>query len=57
MRIWSREYITWRLETAYPEGWRYAIKHPIQFLIDGWSFLDWCQKIDFELGERGTEEC
>ena len=57
MRIWSREYIRWRLETAYPEGWRYAIKHPIQFLIDGWSFLGWCEKIDFELGERGTEEC
>ena len=27
MSKWSFKYINWRLKTAYPEGWKYAIKH------------------------------
>ena len=57
IRMWSREYIRWRLDTAYPRGWRYAIKHPFQFLVDGWHFLDWCQKIDCELVKESESRC
>ena len=57
MRLWPKEYVKWRLETAYPSGWRYAIKHPVNFLVDGWHFLKWCEKIDFVLSERGEKEC
>ena len=57
MRLWPKEYLKWRLETAYPGGWRYAIKHPVKFLVDGWHFLKWCEKIDFVLSERGEKEC
>ena len=57
MRLWPKEYVKWRLETAYPGGWKYAIKHPIQLLVDGWFFLKWCEKIDFVLLERGKKDC
>ena len=46
MRNWSSEYINWRLITAYPGGWRYAIFHPFELVQDLWRYLTWCQKID-----------
>jgi len=46
MRQWPLSYINWRLTTAYQEGWKFAVKHPIIFIKDLWNFLDWCQKID-----------
>jgi len=55
MKVWSIDYVRWRLETAYPGGLKYAVKHPIKFLIDGWNFLIWCEKIDLELADRGEE--
>tara|TARA_X000001036_G_scaffold125340_1_gene118796 strand:- start:1749 stop:1922 length:174 start_codon:yes stop_codon:yes gene_type:complete len=57
MKAWSVDYVIWRLETAYPGGFKYALKHPIQFLIDGWNFLIWCEKIDLELASRGKRKC
>tara|TARA_B110000263_G_scaffold240262_1_gene243284 strand:+ start:1801 stop:1995 length:195 start_codon:yes stop_codon:yes gene_type:complete len=49
MRKWPKDYINWRLTTAYPNGWKYAINHPIIFLKDLWKFLNWCQMIDEEI--------
>ena len=49
MRKWSIKYIDWRLTTAYPGGWKYALIHPITFIKDLWNYLDWCQKIDKEI--------
>ena len=49
MRNWSIEYIDWRLTTAYPGGWKYAIKHPFELLNDIWKYLIWCQKIDKDI--------
>ena len=49
MRKWSFKYIDWRLTTAYPNGWKDAIKHPIIFIQDLWKYLNWCQKIDKDI--------
>ncbi len=46
MKSWSIKYIDWRLTTAYPDGWRHAIKHPIEFIKDLWKYLNWCYKMD-----------
>ena len=49
MRKWSLKYINWRLITAYPRGWKYAIKHPVEFIKDLWKYLIWCQNIDQDI--------
>ena len=49
MRKWSLKYIDWRLTTAYPTGWKYALKHPIIFVKDLWKYLNWCQMIDDDI--------
>ena len=49
MRKWSIKYINWRLITAYPNGLRYAIKHPIELSRDLWNYLNWCQDIDKDI--------
>ena len=49
MRKWSLKYIDWRLTTAYPEGWKYALKHTIIFSKDLWKYLAWCQMIDNDI--------
>jgi len=47
MRKWlSWPYIEWRLITAYPTGWRYAIRHPIILIKDMNNYLKWCQMMD-----------
>ena len=46
MRKWPIRYVMWRLATAYPEGWKYALKHPIRMIADVNRYLIWCQKID-----------
>tara|TARA_B100000530_G_scaffold289684_1_gene205678 strand:+ start:131 stop:325 length:195 start_codon:yes stop_codon:yes gene_type:complete len=46
MRKWSFKYIAWRLTTAYPKGWKYAVKHPIELAKDMYRYLAWCQEID-----------
>ena len=46
MRKWPIKYIDWRLTTAYPTGWRYALRHPIIFVKDIWKYLNWCQMMD-----------
>tara|TARA_Y100001970_G_C14254363_1_gene874126 strand:+ start:4041 stop:4232 length:192 start_codon:yes stop_codon:yes gene_type:complete len=46
MRHWSIKYIDWRLTTAYPDGWKYAIKNPFEFIKDIWKYLNWCHKMD-----------
>lgn len=49
MRKWPINYINWRLTTAYPDGWKYAFKHPIIFFKDLWNYLNWCQMIDKDI--------
>lgn len=49
MSKWSFKYINWRLKTAYPEGWKYAIKHPVIFINDVWNYIKWCQNIENEI--------
>ena len=49
MSKWSFKYINWRLKTAYPEGWKYAIKHPMIFINDLWNYIKWCQNIENEI--------
>ncbi len=49
MRRWSFSYINWRLTTAYPLGWKYAILHPVIFVKDLWKYLNWCQLIDKDI--------
>jgi hypothetical protein len=49
MKNWSIKYIDWRLTTAYPGGWRYAIKHPVELGSDIWKYLEWCQEIDKDI--------
>ena len=49
MRRWPFSYINWRLTTAYPQGWKYAILHPIVFVKDLWKYLNWCQSIDKDI--------
>ena len=49
MRKWPKSYVSWRFTTAYPNGWKYAIKHPTTFLKDLWKFLSWCQTIDDDI--------
>ena len=44
--LWPWKYIQWRLLTAYPNGWKYAIKHPIIFIRDISKYLEWCQMMD-----------
>tara|TARA_B100001778_G_C18158969_1_gene437213 strand:+ start:198 stop:368 length:171 start_codon:yes stop_codon:yes gene_type:complete len=46
MRSWSWKYVSWRLTTAYPGGFRYAAFHPLELTKDFWNYLTWCQKID-----------
>ena len=46
MRKWSFKYIDWRLTTAYPGGWKYAVRHPVELIKDLYKYLVWCQKID-----------
>ena len=46
MRKWPIRYVMWRLTTAYPEGWKYALKHPIRMIADVNRYLIWCQKMD-----------
>ena len=46
MRKWSFKYVAWRLTTAYPGGWRYAMRHPIELVKDTYKYLAWCQEID-----------
>ena len=49
MRKWPKDYVNWRLTTAYPNGWKYAIMHPITFFKDLWNYLNWCQMIDRDI--------
>ncbi len=49
MRKWSFKYVNWRLTTAYPGGWKYAIKNPFELINDIYKYLIWCQKIDKDL--------
>ena len=42
MRNWSFKYIKWRLTTAYPGGWKYAILHPLELLRDLKKYILWC---------------
>ena len=42
MKNWSYKYIKWRLTTAYPGGWKYAILHPIELLGDLKKYILWC---------------
>ena len=49
MRKWPKDYIKWRLTTAYPNGWKFALFHPVIFLKDLWKFLSWCQTIDDDI--------
>ena len=49
MSKWSFKYINWRLKTAYPGGWKYAIKHPVIFINDLWNYIKWCQNIENEI--------
>ena len=46
MRKWSIDYVDWRMTTAYPGGWRYALRHPVQLIKDLRKYIIWCQKID-----------
>ena len=49
MRKWSFKYVNWRLTTAYPVGWKYALFHPIELVRDIYKYLLWCQEIDKDL--------
>ena len=49
MRKWPIKYIDWRLTTAYPNGWKYALIHPIILVKDLWKYLEWCQMIDKDI--------
>ncbi|MBI45272.1 MAG: hypothetical protein CMG66_03800 [Candidatus Marinimicrobia bacterium] len=49
MRKWSIKYINWRLITAYPDGLKYAIRHPLELCRDFWNYLIWCQEIDKDI--------
>ncbi len=49
MRKWPKDYIMWRLTTAYPNGWKFALLHPFVFIKDLWNFLSWCQMIDKDI--------
>ena len=51
MRNWSFKYIAWRLNTAYPGGWKYAVIHPFELVRDMYRYLAWCQKIDKHTGK------
>tara|TARA_B100001094_G_scaffold136960_1_gene132639 strand:+ start:631 stop:834 length:204 start_codon:yes stop_codon:yes gene_type:complete len=42
MRNWSFKYIKWRLTTAYPGGWKYAMLHPLELLKDLKKYILWC---------------
>ena len=47
MRKWMYwPYIEWRLLTAYPTGWKYAIRHPIIFIKYINGYLEWCINFD-----------
>ena len=46
VRKWPFKYIDWRLTTAYPGGWRYALRHPFELINDMWKYLTWCEEID-----------
>ena len=48
-RKWPIEYIDWRLTTAYPKGWKFALLHPLILIKDLWRYLEWCQKIDEDI--------
>ena len=52
MKKWSFKYVNWRLTTAYPDGWKYAIKHPFELINDMYKYLISCQKIDKDLDNR-----
>ena len=49
MRKWSWSYINWRLTTAYPGGWKYALLHPLELIKDLNNYLVWCQKFDSQI--------
>ena len=49
MRKWPIKYIDWRLTTAYPKGWKFALLHPIILIKDLWKYLEWCQMIDKDI--------
>tara|TARA_B100001540_G_C15242769_1_gene389112 strand:- start:307 stop:522 length:216 start_codon:yes stop_codon:yes gene_type:complete len=44
MRNWSFSYIEWRLTTAYPGGWKYAVFHPVELISDLNKYVLWCEK-------------
>ena len=46
MKSWTFKYLFWRLDTAYPEGWKFILKHPIQSASDIKKYLVWCEKMD-----------
>ena len=46
MRKWPLNYILWRMDTAYPNGWKYIILNPLVFIKDLLKYLSWCQMID-----------
>jgi len=46
MRKFTFKYIDWRLTTAYPDGWKFVVFHPIVFLKDLNKFLIWCDELD-----------
>jgi hypothetical protein len=53
MRKWMYwPYIEWRLLTAYPTGWRNAIRQPIVFIKDINNYLKWCHMMDKHMGIR-----
>ena len=44
MRNWSFKYIKWRLTTAYPGGWKYALLHPFELFLDLKKYILWCEQ-------------
>ena len=51
IKNWSFKYIDWRLTTAYPRGWRYALMHPFELINDMRKYLTWCEEIDKHIEE------
>ena len=46
MRKLSFKYIDWRINTAYPNGWKFIFQHPIVFIKDLNRYLNWCLEIN-----------
>ena len=55
MRSWSFKYFKWRLTTAYPKGWKYALMHPLKLSNDIWRYLYWCQRYDYDIRRKNAK--